>query len=80
MLRQQLGLAVQDLGRKGFERFGDLRVQLPAGIAQQAAMRRILHQRVFEAVDRRGRRAALKHQLGGDEPAESRLQFVLGQA
>ena len=73
MLRQQLGLAVDDHRRIGFERFGDLRVQLPAGSAQQAAMRRVLHQCVLEAVDRLGRRAALEHQLGRDEPPESCL-------
>ena len=39
----------------GFERFGDLRVQLLACAAEQAAMRRVLHQRVLEAVDRVGR-------------------------
>ena len=43
-------------------------------------MRRVLHQRVLEAVDRVGRRAALEDQLGSDELAESRLQLVLGKA
>ena len=43
-------------------------------------MRRVLHQRVLEGVDRIGRRAALEHQLGSDEAAESGLQLVLGKA
>ena len=43
-------------------------------------MRRVLHQRVLEAVDRVGRRAALEDQLGGDEAGKSGLQFVLGKA
>ena len=43
-------------------------------------MRRVLHQRVLEAVDRVGRRAALEHQLGSDEAGERGLQLVLGKA
>ena len=61
-----------------FEGFGDLRVQLLPGIAQQTAVSRVLHQRVLEAIDRVGRDASLEHQLGGDEPAKSGLQLVLG--
>jgi hypothetical protein len=80
MLREKLGLGFCDLGGMGFERFGDLRVQLLPGIAQQAAMRRVLYQRVLEAVERLGRRAALEDQLGSDELAESRLQLVFGKA
>ena len=34
MLRKKLGLAVNQLGRMGFKRLGDPRVQLLAGIAQ----------------------------------------------
>ena len=60
MLREQLGLAVCELGRLCFERICDLGVQLLTGAAQQAAMRRVLHQRVLEAIDRAGRRASLK--------------------
>ena len=77
MLGEQLGLAVQQFGEIGFERFGDLRVQLPSGIAQQSTVRRVLHQGVFERVDRVGRCAALGYQLGGDEACKSCLQFVL---
>jgi hypothetical protein len=39
-------------------------------------MRRVLHQRVLEAVDRVGGRASLEHQLGGDEASESGFQLV----
>ena len=80
MLREELGLDFSDFRGVVFERFGDLRVQSLPGHAQQAAMRRVLHQRVLEAVDRVGRQAALKDQLGSDELAESRLQLVLGKA
>jgi hypothetical protein len=77
MLCEQLGLAVRHFGRLGFERLGDPRVQLLPCATKQAAVRRVLHQRVLETVDRIGRRTALKHQLGGDEPAEGGSQLVL---
>ena len=80
MLREELGLAFYDLWGMGFERFGDLRMQLLPGIAQQAAVRRVLHQRVLEAVDRVGRRAALKDQLGSDELGQCGAQFILGKS
>ena len=48
MLCEQLGLGVHDLGRMGFERFGDPRVQLLPGAAKQAGVRRILDQCVLE--------------------------------
>jgi hypothetical protein len=81
MLCEELGLSVHDLGGIGLERFGDLRVQLLPRAAQQAAVgRRILYQRVLEAIDRVGRRATLEHQLGGEEASECRLQLVLRKA
>jgi hypothetical protein len=43
-------------------------------------MRRILHQRMLEGIDRIGWRAALKNELGRDDAGESRLQLVLGQS
>ena len=49
MLREEFGLALHHLGRMGFERFGNLRVQLLPGAPQQAAVRRVLHQCVLEA-------------------------------
>ena len=80
MLGEELELAVDQLGGMGFERFGDLRVQLLARAAQQGALRRLLHQRVLEGVDRVWRRAALEHQLGSDQPSETGLQLVLAKA
>jgi hypothetical protein len=61
-----------------FERFGNLRVPLMPSAAQQAAVCRVLHQRVLEAVHHVGWRASLENQLGGNEAGKSRLQFVLG--
>ncbi len=40
MLREELRLAVNKLGEMGFERFGDLRMQLLARAAQQAGVSR----------------------------------------
>ncbi len=80
MLREELGLALHELRGVGFERFGDPRVQALARATQQTIVRRVLHQRVLKGVDRVGRRAALKDQLGRDEASESGLQLVLGKA
>src|SRR5215472_13902843 len=77
MLREDFGLGLHHRGKMGFERFGDPRVQLLASASEQAAVRRVLNQRVLETVNRVGRCAALKHQLGGDEAAESGLQLAL---
>src|SRR5258708_7099961 len=63
----------------GFERFSDLRVQLLPGIAQQAAVRCVLYQRVFEAVNRVRWHAALEDQLGGDEAGERGLAHLESQ-
>ena len=43
-------------------------------------MRRVLHQRVFEAVDRVGRSASLKDQLGSDESGQRGAQFIFGKS
>ena len=61
MLREELGLAVHQLRGLSFQRFGDLGVQLLSSVAQQAAVSRVLHQRVLETIDRIGRHAALEH-------------------
>jgi len=57
-----------------------LRVQLLPCAAQQAAVCRVLDQRVLEAIDRIGRRAALEDQLGRDEAGERGFQLALGKA
>src|SRR6516164_11210486 len=64
MLCKELGLGVEQLRKMSSERIGDLRMQLLTDTAQQAGMRRVLNQRVLEAVNRLGRRAALEDQLG----------------
>src|SRR6516225_12348068 len=77
MLSEKLGLAVHQLGEMGCKRVSNLCVQLLARTAQQAAMCRVLHQRVLEAVDGLWRSAALEHKLRSNETVERRLQLVL---
>src|SRR5215831_4030045 len=79
MPREKFGLAFHYLGRMGFERFRDLRVQLLPSATQQAAMNRLLDQSMLEGVDRVGRCASREDQLGSDEAAESGLQLLLGK-
>src|SRR6516162_4473043 len=79
MLSEKLGLTIHQLGEMGCKRVSNLCVQLLARTAQQAAMRRVLHQRVLEAVDSLGQSAALEHKLRGNETVERRLQLVLGK-
>jgi hypothetical protein len=55
VLREELGLAVHQSRGMSFERFGDLRVQLPPSTPQQTAVSHVLQQRVF--IDRVGRPA-----------------------
>jgi hypothetical protein len=43
MLGEEFGLVLRHFGEMGFERCGDLRVQLLPGGTQQAAVRRVLH-------------------------------------
>src|SRR5689334_3431943 len=78
MLGKALGLGVYQFGGTGFERLCDLWVPSLRSAAQQAAAS--CSQRVLEAVDRFGRRAAFEDQLGSDEPAKSGLQIVFGKA
>ena len=44
-----------------FEGFGDLRMQLLPSTAQQAAVRRVLHERMLETIDGLRRQAALEN-------------------
>src|ERR1700740_3624983 len=77
MLRKELGLSDHQLGEMSFERLCDLCVQSLASATQKAAVGRVLHQRVLEAVNRIGRRTALEHQFGTDEASKRNLQLVV---
>jgi hypothetical protein len=79
MAREKLRLGIDQLGGKGFERFGVPPMQFLSRGAQQTAIGRVLHQRVLECIDRIRRRTVLKHQLGSDKPGERSLQLVLGK-
>ena len=61
MLGEDLRLSLHDLGRMGFERNSNLRVQLLSSAAQHAAVSCILNQHMLEAVDRIGRRTSLEN-------------------
>src|SRR5262249_29647631 len=61
MAREKLRLAVDHLGGKSFERFGDPPVQFVSGSAQQAAISGVLHKRMLEGIDRIGWRTMLKY-------------------
>jgi len=77
MLCEKLGLAVPQFGQMSLQRSGDLRMRLPADIAQQAAVLRVLHQRVLKAVNRIRGCATLEYQLGSDKTRECPLQCVV---
>src|SRR5215469_6112184 len=78
-MREDLRPGFDEVRRPLFQRLGDPAMQGLARAAQQAAVRRILYQRVLEGIDRVRRRAALKDQLGCDEPVERGLQPSSGK-
>ena len=80
MLGEELGLVLHHVWGLGFERFGDPRMQLLPGAAQQAGVSRVLDQRVLEGIDCIRRRTSLEYEFGGDEPGERVSQFVLRKA
>ena len=59
--RQQLRLALGNLGELAFKNFGDASVKRASRLAQQRAVGRVLHQRVLEQISR-VRRHALPEQ------------------
>ena len=79
VLRDQLRLVLQDLGKVRGQRVGDAPVQFRAPVAQHGVVRGFLHQDVLESVDRIGRLPAPEDQLGGAQLAQRALQLVLGQ-
>src|SRR6516164_9268283 len=88
MLSEKFGLVLHQLGEMGFKRFGDLRVQSLPRAAQQATVRRVLHQCVLEAVDGIGWRTyraetPARKRRGGRErlaarPREARRRHAAG--
>src|SRR5580704_17645238 len=80
MVCEELGLVLHQFREEGLELLGDLRVQLLTIAAQQAGMSRVLHQCRLKAIDRIWWRAALKHQLGGDEASERGFELALRKA
>src|SRR6516162_3493720 len=80
MACEKLGLAVHHIREMSLQRCGYLPVQVLPGSAQQAAVGRFLHQHVLEGVNRIGRSAGLKYQLGSDEAGERGLQLLLAKS
>ena len=64
MMRQQLRLALGDLGELAFKGFGDTGVKRASWLAQQRAIGRVLHQGMLEQVGRMRRHALPEQQAG----------------
>jgi hypothetical protein len=70
MTRQQLGLALRDLGELAFEGFGNTGVKRASRLAQQRAICRVLHQGMFEQVPRIRRQTLSEQQTSLNETVE----------
>src|SRR3989442_1427138 len=77
--RQRLWLACGQIGEPSLESTGNPAMQLLTAAANKACISSILHQRMLELVQRIRRDAALKDQLGMDEPRERVPQLFFGQ-
>ena len=75
--RQQLGLALGNLGELAFKGFGDTGVKRASRLAQQRAVGRVLHQRMLEQVGRMRRHALPEQQTSCNETVERRFQLRL---
>ena len=62
VMRQELRLALGDLGELAFEGFGDTGVKRASRLAQQRAIGRVLHQRMLEQIARMRRHALPEQQ------------------
>ena len=80
MTRQQFRLVLSDFGELAFESFCDTGVERTSGLAQQGAVGRILHQRMFEQISRVRRRTLPKQQTGCSVTVERRYQVSLRRA
>ncbi len=79
-MRQDLGLALGDLGELAFKGFGDTGVKRASRLAQQRAIGRVLHQGMLEQVARLRRHALPEQQACLNETVERRPQLRLGLA
>ena len=75
--RQQLRLALGDLGELAFEGFGDASVKRASRLAQQRAIGRVLHQGMLEQIGRMRRHALPEQQTSRNETVERRSQLRL---
>ena len=74
---EQFWLGFDDSRKPLLEHVRDASVQLLAPGLEQRLIGGVLDQRVLETVDRLGRAAAAKHELGGDQLVEPAFQLLL---
>src|ERR1700732_3415840 len=74
MLGEQLWLVRARLFKLLFKKRDDARIELLALPPQQAAIRRVSHERVFKQERRLRRRASAKHKPGLAQPSECGLK------
>jgi hypothetical protein len=74
---EQLGFGLGKLRELAFKGLSDASMKRTSRLAQQRAIRRILHQGMFEQIHRMGRDALPEQQAGLDEMVESRVEFPL---
>ena len=77
MVGEQLGFGLGKLRELAFKGLSDASMKRTSRLAQQRAIRRILHQGMFEQIRRMGRDALPEQQAGLDEMVESRVEFCL---
>ena len=75
MTRQQLRLGFSNFDELTFEGLGNASMKGTSGLAQQGAVGRILHQRMFEQVSRVRWHALPKQQSSLGKAAQRRQQF-----
>ena len=78
--RQQLRLALGNLGELAFEGFGDTGVKCASRLAQQRAIGRVLHQGMLEQVGRMRRHTLPEQQTSRNETVQRRSEFRPGFA
>ena len=78
MTRQNLRLALGDLGELAFKGFGDPSVKRAPRLPQQRAIGGVLHQGMLEQIARLRRHALSEQQTGLNETVERRRQLRLG--
>ena len=77
VVRHQLGLRFEDLGKLRLERVGDVAVKLLTFASQKTAIRCVLHEGVLEYVSGIRRLAAAVDEIGGRQLRERGIRASL---